>query len=55
MPSTMVGCRGGTAGSFGQEALDKAMPVVISEACARVTRGEAVLAPSEIGIDCPAE
>ena len=41
--------------SYGQEALDKAMPVVIAEACARVTRGEAVIAPSEIGIDCPAE
>ncbi len=41
--------------SYGQEALDKAMPVVIAEACARVTRGEAVLMPSEIGIDCPAE
>ena len=41
--------------SFGQEALDKAMPVVIAEACARVTRGEAVVQPSEIGIDCPAE
>lgn len=41
--------------SYGQEALDKAMPVVIAEACARVTRGEAVVQPSEIGIDCPAE
>lgn len=41
--------------SYGQEALDKAMPVVIAEACARVTRGEAVVMPSEIGIDCPAE
>jgi len=43
------------APSYGQEALDKAMPVVIAEACARVTRGEAVVDPSEIGIDCPAE
>lgn len=43
------------APSYGQEALDKAMPVVIAEACARVTRGEAVVMPSEIGIDCPAE
>ncbi len=43
------------APSFGQEAYDKAMPVVIAEACARVTRGEAVLDPSEIGITCPAE
>lgn len=40
--------------SYGQAALDKAMPVVIAEACARVTRGEAVMDPSEIGIDCPA-
>jgi tripartite-type tricarboxylate transporter receptor subunit TctC len=41
------------APSYGEEALEKAMPVVISEACARVSRGEAVLDPSEIGIDCP--
>ncbi|MCY4007555.1 MAG: tripartite tricarboxylate transporter substrate binding protein [Rhodobacteraceae bacterium] len=38
--------------SYGQMALDRAMPVVIAEACARVTRGEAVVDPSEIGIDC---
>lgn len=43
------------APSFGAEARAKAMPVVISEACARVTRGEAVLDPKEIGITCPAE
>ena len=43
------------APSFGEEALAQAMPVVIAEACARVTRGEAVVDPSEIGIDCPAE
>lgn len=43
------------APSFGDEALEKAMPVVIAEACARVTRGEAVVDPSEIGIDCPAQ
>ncbi|MHA1547620.1 MAG: Bug family tripartite tricarboxylate transporter substrate binding protein [Alphaproteobacteria bacterium] len=43
------------APSYGQEALDRAMPVVIAEACARVTRGEAVIDPSEIGIDCPAQ
>jgi len=42
------------APSFGEEALERAMPVVISEACARVTRGEAVVDPSEIGITCPA-
>lgn len=41
--------------AYGEEALEKAMPVVISEACARVTRGEAVISPSEIGIDCPEE
>ena len=39
--------------SYGDEALKRAMPVVIAEACARVTRGEAVVDPSEIGIDCP--
>jgi len=38
--------------SFGDEARAKAMPVVIAEACARVERNEAVLDPSEIGIDC---
>ncbi len=43
------------APSFGAEAKEVAMPVVIAEACARVTRGEAVVDPSEIGIDCPAE
>lgn len=43
------------APSYGDAALEKAMPVVIAEACARVTRGEAVVDPSEIGIDCPAE
>lgn len=41
--------------SYGDEARARAMPVVIAEACARVTRGEAVVDPSEIGIDCPAE
>lgn len=43
------------APSAGQDAIDAAMPVIIAEACARVTRGEAVLDPSEIGIDCPEE
>ncbi|RNF33306.1 Bug family tripartite tricarboxylate transporter substrate binding protein [Paracoccus methylarcula] len=38
--------------SYGDGALEKAMPVVIDEACARVERGEAVIDPSEIGIDC---
>ncbi|MEM1287395.1 MAG: tripartite tricarboxylate transporter substrate binding protein [Pseudomonadota bacterium] len=38
--------------SFGEAALERAMPVVVAEACARVTRGEAVVDPSEIGIDC---
>jgi tripartite-type tricarboxylate transporter receptor subunit TctC len=41
------------APAYGEEALEKAMPVIVSEACARVTRGEAILDPSEIGIDCP--
>lgn len=41
--------------SYGDAALERAMPVVIAEACARVTRGEAVIDPSEIGIDCPGE
>lgn len=41
------------APSYGQGALDAAMPVVISEACARVTRGEAVVEPSTLGITCP--
>ncbi|WP_299817580.1 tripartite tricarboxylate transporter substrate binding protein [uncultured Jannaschia sp.] len=43
------------APDYGEAALEKAMPVVISEACARVERGEAVIDPSEIGIDCPSE
>ena len=43
------------APSYGEKAREVAMPVVIAEACARVTRGEAVVHPSEIGIDCPAE
>ncbi|MGF1624415.1 MAG: Bug family tripartite tricarboxylate transporter substrate binding protein [Alphaproteobacteria bacterium] len=38
--------------SYGEEARARAMPVAISEACARVDRNEAVLDPSEIGIDC---
>lgn len=40
------------APAYGQDALDKSMPVIVSEACARVDRGEAVVDPSEIGIDC---
>ena len=43
------------APSYGDDALAAAMPVVIAEACARVTRGEAVMDPSEIGITCAAE
>jgi tripartite-type tricarboxylate transporter receptor subunit TctC len=43
------------APSYGKDALDRAMPVVIAEACARVTRGEAVMDPSKIGIECPKE
>ena len=42
------------APSHGQAARDAAMPVVIAEACARVTRGEAVVEPAAIGIVCPA-
>lgn len=38
--------------SYGDEARALAMPVVISEACARVDRNEAVIDLSEIGIDC---
>jgi tripartite-type tricarboxylate transporter receptor subunit TctC len=38
--------------SFGDDARAKAMPIAIAEACARVERDEAVLDPSEIGIDC---
>lgn len=40
------------APSFGEEALERSMPVVTAEACARVTRGEAVVDPSEYGISC---
>ncbi|WP_118134738.1 tripartite tricarboxylate transporter substrate binding protein [Oceanicella sp. SM1341] len=42
------------APAWGEGARDQAMPVVISEACGRVARGEAVIDPKEIGIDCPA-
>jgi len=41
------------APSYGAEAIARSMPVVIAEACARVTRGEAVVDPSELGITCP--
>jgi tripartite-type tricarboxylate transporter receptor subunit TctC len=41
--------------AYGEEALKKATPVIISEACARVERGEAVVQPSEFGIDCNAK
>ena len=40
--------------AYGEAAREKAMPVIVSEACARVARDEAVVDPSEIGIDCPA-
>lgn len=40
------------APSYGEEALARSMPVVTAEACARVTRGEAVIDPSEFGISC---
>jgi hypothetical protein len=38
--------------SYGDEAREQAMPVVIAEACSRVERGEAIIDPSEIRIDC---
>ncbi|MBB4120935.1 Bug family tripartite tricarboxylate transporter substrate binding protein [Martelella radicis] len=38
--------------SFGDQARERAMPVVISEACALKSRGEAVKDPSELGISC---
>lgn len=41
------------APAAGQAALDRALPVIEAEACARVTRGEAVIDPSEFGITCP--
>ncbi len=40
------------APSYGADAREKAMPVVILEACSSVERGEAVNDPSTIGIDC---
>lgn len=38
--------------SFGDAALEKAMPVIVTEACARVARDEAVVDPSKYGIKC---
>ncbi len=38
--------------SYGEKARALSMPVVIAEACARVTRNEAIVQPREIGIDC---
>jgi tripartite-type tricarboxylate transporter receptor subunit TctC len=38
--------------AYGEDALKKAMPVIIGEACARVDRGEAIVQPSEFGINC---
>ncbi|GHA23756.1 hypothetical protein GCM10007989_19110 [Devosia pacifica] len=40
------------APSYGEEARERAMPVVILEACGAVDRNEAVTDPSTIGIDC---
>lgn len=40
------------APSYGDEAIARSMPVVTAEACARVTRGEAVVDPSEFNITC---
>ncbi|WP_458792770.1 Bug family tripartite tricarboxylate transporter substrate binding protein [Yoonia sp. MH D7] len=41
------------APSYGESALEASMPVVIGEACARASRNEAVIDPSEFGITCP--
>ena len=38
--------------SYGAEARAAAMPIVIDKACAAVQRGEAVIDPVEIGVDC---
>lgn len=38
--------------SYGDAALEKAMPVIVTEACARVARDEAVVDPSKYGIKC---
>lgn len=38
--------------SYGAEARARAMPIAIQEACAYVHRGEAVIDPIDIGIDC---
>ncbi|MBU1176051.1 MAG: tripartite tricarboxylate transporter substrate binding protein [Alphaproteobacteria bacterium] len=43
------------APSYGDEAYNRAMPVVIHEACALKGRGEAVRDPADFGIDCAAE
>ena len=43
------------APAYGEEALERVQPVIQAEACARVDRGEAVIDPAEIGIDCPEE
>lgn len=38
--------------SYGAQARARAMPIAIQEACAYVHRGEAVIDPMDIGIDC---
>lgn len=43
------------APSYGEAALERAMPVVIIEACALKNRGEAVRDPADFGIECPAK
>ena len=40
--------------AYGQEAKEKARPVIAAEACARVERGEADGDPAAIGVDCDA-
>ncbi len=42
------------APAYGTTAYEKAMPAIIAQACARLDRGEAVVNPSEIGINCSA-
>ena len=39
--------------AYGQEAREKAMPVITMQACARAKAGEAAVDPGTIGVDCP--
>jgi tripartite-type tricarboxylate transporter receptor subunit TctC len=38
--------------AFGEEAVEKAMPVIAMQACARAAAGEAAVDPSTIGVTC---